>query len=153
MNFRKNNSRRRKNLPGIDITALVDVVFLLLIFLVVTTQFKDQRKMDRYAISVPLPRAGQHAVVTEKGVPVIVVDGDGQLIWADPDTAEPRGQVVEETDLVRLLEEFAVRHPQGAIRLQAAKETAYQKVIDVIDQAKRAKVHEVKLETQPLAVP
>ncbi len=153
MNFRRKTKRRRKSVPGIDITALVDVVFLLLIFLVVTTQFKDQRKMDRYAISVPLPRAGQHAVVTEKGVPVVIVDGEGQLVWADPDMAEPQGQIVEKEDLQKLLEDFANRHPQGSIRLQAAKETYYQRVIDVIDQAKRAKVHEVKLETQPRSAP
>jgi len=136
---------RRSGSPG----RRAALVLIVAAFGLVTPQCK----MDRYAVPVTLPRAGEQEIVIEKGVPVVVVDSQGQLIWLAPDTAQPQRQIVDEAELQKRLEEFASRHPHGTIRLQAATETPYKRVVELMDLAKRAKVHEVKLETQPRSAP
>ncbi len=58
--------------PRIDISSLVDVVFLLLIFFVVTTTFAE-----RSVVEVTLPSAEGESQTVESTVPTFVVDAAG----------------------------------------------------------------------------
>ena len=69
MNLRPN----RPEPPDINLTPLIDVVFLLLIFFMVSTTFKDDAR-----IKVQLPEAqGEEVPVDEPQVLEIVIDGTG----------------------------------------------------------------------------
>ena len=67
MNLRPN----RTDSPDINLTPLIDVVFLLLIFFMVSTTFKDDAR-----IKVQLPEAqGEEVSADEPQVLEIVIDG------------------------------------------------------------------------------
>jgi biopolymer transport protein ExbD len=69
MNLRPN----RTEPPDINLTPLIDVVFLLLIFFMVSTTFKDDAR-----IKVQLPEAlGEEVPADEPPVLEIVIDGAG----------------------------------------------------------------------------
>lgn len=69
MNLRPN----RTEPPDINLTPLIDVVFLLLIFFMVSTTFKDDAR-----IKVQLPEAqGEEVPADEPQVLEIVIDGAG----------------------------------------------------------------------------
>ena len=66
---------RTKEEPDISLTSLIDVVFLLLIFFMVSTTFDRQA-----ALKVDLPEASADPVENQDSEPVIVsVDATGQL--------------------------------------------------------------------------
>jgi biopolymer transport protein ExbD len=69
MNLRPN----RTEPPDINLTPLIDVVFLLLIFFMVSTTFKDDAR-----IKVQLPEAqGEEVPAEEPRILEIVIDGAG----------------------------------------------------------------------------
>ncbi|MCK4873957.1 MAG: biopolymer transporter ExbD [Phycisphaerales bacterium] len=74
MRFIPNNARRRK--VGIDITPLIDVVFLLIIFFMTTAQFVKMTQAD-----LDLPKqAGDEEVTDERSELVINISQDGMYI-------------------------------------------------------------------------
>ena len=134
MRFRSDRRRRRLE-STIDITSLVDVVFLLLIFLLVTTTFKRQE--HAFPIELPTSSVEQVTVTTDKTT--IFVDREGSLrllvVPADaapgaalPDVSEPIGHA----ELKVKLASMYARHPDISIGIRAEKETSYQKMIDIV---------------------
>ncbi|HAT49437.1 MAG: biopolymer transporter ExbD [Nitrospirae bacterium] len=117
--------RRVDRSLSLDITPLVDVVFLLLIFFMVTTSFSSQQLMD---INAPMARTGKvaegelertHITVDKKGN--YAIDGESvepsvfrqrllrvtggqseRLIAVEADQATPHGAVVFALDEARL---------------------------------------------------
>ena len=70
---------RTKEEPTVDLTSLIDVVFLLLLFFMVSTTFERQAVMK-----VELPEAS--AVEDRADIPdglELVIDGDGQMYLND----------------------------------------------------------------------
>jgi biopolymer transport protein ExbD len=74
--------------PDINLTSLIDVVFLLLIFFMVTTTFERQSR-----IHIDLPEASTDPVAQEEKPMEIIVDaqgryyiGDQQVINSEPKT-------------------------------------------------------------------
>jgi len=75
MNLRPNRSEP----PDINLTPLIDVVFLLLIFFMVSTTFREDAR-----IKVQLPEAqGEEVPVEEPRVLVITIDGAGTFYVND----------------------------------------------------------------------
>lgn len=68
---------RQKRRPAINITPLIDVMFLLLIFFMVSSTFKEQLGID-----ITLPQAGA-SESQEASVHEIVVDKDGVYYFHD----------------------------------------------------------------------
>lgn len=66
---------RKDDSPDINLTPLIDVVFLLLIFFMVSTTFKDDAR-----IQVQLPEAqGEEAPAEEPKVLEVIIDRDGRF--------------------------------------------------------------------------
>ena len=137
MNFRRRNGRGRLA-TTIDITSLVDVVFLLLIFLLVTTTFKR----EDHALSIELPTAGveQVAATGDKTTVVVSREGQLQLVRASPDYEGEPGQAidVDRDELLTRLEALYDRDPEAPIAIRAARDTRYQAMIDVVAIIERA---------------
>ena len=74
MNLRK----FRKHELSINLTPLIDVVFLLLIFFMVTTTFRDESQ-----IKIDLPQATKEPVEGVSETLTIVVDRDGRYFVND----------------------------------------------------------------------
>jgi biopolymer transport protein ExbD len=67
---------RRRSPPTLDLTSLIDVVFILLLFFVVTTTFQQEREEG---LPVDLPRSSQGVAIPEGEDVRIAVAADGSI--------------------------------------------------------------------------
>lgn len=118
-------SIRESEDPEINLTPLIDVVFLMLVFFVVTTTFTD-----REALKVTLPRAQSGAPVQSPPVE-IVINADGDL--------RIDGSVIGNTAtaLRRALASARAERTAAADRLliRADRAVPHGRVLRVMDQA------------------
>ena len=119
----------------LDITPLVDCVFLLLIFFMVTTVFSSTP-----GLRVDLPKAAQSDMPPEKDLN-IVVSKDGEL--------ELNGIPVTIEELPRALEEARSTYRSKVLIIKADKKTFHEVVVDVMDAAKGVGIDELAIATEP----
>lgn len=112
--------------PEVQIAPLIDVVFLLLIFYAVTTQFvTDQR------LKLELPKAKTAEDVgsgREDRPPVVTIARDGS-IWID-------NQEVASDDLESRLADLVKRRPEQTLILKGDEGADYGVVVHVLDTAR-----------------
>lgn len=119
--------------PEINMSPLVDVVFLLLIFFMVTTVFPDKE-----GIIIEKPES-EHAVsLTDKNI-VVKIDLSGKVYIHD--------KPVTIKDLKRLLKHKIDVNHDLAVIIQADKQTKTEALIKVIDAAKTSGVKQLGLAT------
>ncbi len=70
---------RRRHEVTVDITPMIDVVFLLIIFFMTTAQFA---RMTRADVELPVEKGEQRELPEEAGI-VINITRDGELIVSD----------------------------------------------------------------------
>lgn len=124
------NLRPRKPAePEINLTPLIDVVFLLLIFFMVSTTF-DQRSELR----IQLPESSNDTPVAEVDEPIeITVDADGNLYLNQE--ALVNNRVIT---LVRAIEAYAAGRKDLPVIINADGMAPYQSVIKAMDAAGQA---------------
>jgi len=137
MNFRK-GLRLRQVSPAMDITPLVDVVFILLIFLLVSTTFKSQE----HAFSILLPVGDQKTRVARVKRPTVFVTRLGRYILFAPDDAVTQPQAGSEEltleELSHALNELVEkRGTRTAVSVRGDARTSYQKILDVVNECHR----------------
>ena len=117
-----------------NLTPLIDCVFLLLIFFMVTTVFKQP-----YSLKVELPEADQAQVVEEKKL-VATITADGRM--------EINRQQVNMRDLEQVL----LREKEGTRSLtlvvRTDKETKHKHLLDLFEIAKRVGLEKIPLATE-----
>ena len=122
---------------ALDITPLVDVVFLLLIFLLITTTFRKHEQS--FPITLPTSSVEQLTVTTDKTT--IFITGDGKLhlllVSADSDAAAETSGLgealaVTEEELAAELAALKRRRPDAPIAIRGEKTASYQRMIDVV---------------------
>jgi biopolymer transport protein ExbD len=116
---------------GIDLTPMLDVVFIMLIFFIVTSSF-----IRESGVEVQRPQA-ETANPQDKGNILIAVTADGQ-IWMDK-------QAVDIRSVRAHVERMRVDQPEGAVVVQADKDARTGLVVQVMDQARLAGVQDVAL--------
>ena len=135
-----------------DITPLVDVVFLLIIFLLLTTTFKKRE----YAFSLDLPTASEKEVLVRTEHNTVYVTQEGKFYYlqveaddAAPETTDdalPAGVApTDEKGLEARLRALVEKDPDVELSIKAQNETAYQHVVDVLNVARRAGLQRVIL--------
>ncbi|MFT7581094.1 MAG: biopolymer transport protein ExbD [Myxococcota bacterium] len=136
MNFRGARSRSRRAEATIEITSLIDVVFLLLIFLLVTTTFKKHE----YAFVIELPTSSneQVTVSTDKTTVFVTQDGDlfllevgGDSAGLDPPSLDKSSALTAEALEARLAQ-LKADNPDASIAVRGEKATSYQSFMGVI---------------------
>ncbi len=123
---------------------MIDVVFLLLIFLLVSTQFKKQR----HAFKVPLPKAGAVEVVVQPKVPVVIVNSDESFVFLHADMPEGSAEPIGKEELKKQLEAYAQSNEEVSLRVRCDKAAEYQAVMDALDIAKKSGIANVFLEAE-----
>lgn len=115
------NLRNRKRADYmVDMTPLVDVVFLMLIFFMVSTSFK----MDS-TLKLELPTSQSKAQETDQQEVVISVNSNGQLYVQD----EP----VEDADLRRRILNISKGDPNMRVVLRADANARHHRVVFILD--------------------
>ncbi len=119
----------------LDITPLVDCVFLLLIFFMVTTVFSTTP-----GLRVDLPKAAESDMPPEKDLN-IVISKEGEM--------ELNGIPVTMEELPRALEEARSTYRSKVLIIKADKKTFHEAVVDVMDAAKGVGIDELAIATEP----
>jgi len=116
---------------GIDLTPMLDVVFIMLIFFIVTSTF-----IRESGVEVQRPQA-ESASPQDKGNILIAITGNGE-IWMDK-------QQIDIRSVRAHVERMRVDQPDGAVVVQADEEARTGLVVQVMDQARLAGVTDVAL--------
>lgn len=134
MNFRK---RQRARPQGLQMTALMDVIFLLLCFFVTTSVFSQWES----EIAIALPSA-KSATVPGRMPGEIILNVSSQGV------VTINGQVLTLEDLTSRLSRLAKLYPGQPVVIRADKETSYESLVAVIDACRTADVWNFSLATK-----
>lgn len=118
----------------INITPMLDVVFIMLIFFIVTASFVKETGID-----VNRPDA-QTAVPKEKANILIAIGPNGD-IWIDRRRIDIRAVRAN-------IERLKAENPQGSVVIQADKKAVTETLIAVMDAARQAGVYNVSIAAQ-----
>lgn len=132
---------KRRERADINLTPLIDVVFLLLIFFMVSTTFKDDARLR-----VQLPEArGEPAPAAESGMVRVLIDAEGYFRVDDLAVVDRRPETLRVA-----LQGAAAALEAPAVLIQADARTPHQAVMTVLDAAARAGLARVAFAaTQP----
>ena len=121
---------------SIELTPMIDMVFLLLIFfLVATTYHQTEREMQ-----IALPAASSAAPISAMLQELIVnVDVDGKIIVG--------GRDVEPETLRSMVTEAVKVNPEQKVTVRGDRRTAYANIVTVLDICKGAGIQEPYLDT------
>jgi len=133
MNFKKN----KKDQPSlIDIAPLIDVVFLLLIFFMVSSTF-----ISAPGIKIDLPEATSKEIVHQKEDVTIVMRFNNEIIL--------NRKLVTMDELKVGLEETAKKDTKALVIIQADAGVSHGKVVQVMDLARAAGLNQLAIATKP----
>lgn len=121
MKFRKESLNANNS---INITPLIDIVFILLIFFAVTTSF-----ITASTIKVNLPKAKGEATEQNKNIRVSI-DSSG-VIFLD-------GKPIQDSELKGRLDIMKTTSPDALVIIEADEKSLHGKVVFVIDNARAA---------------
>jgi biopolymer transport protein ExbD len=128
-----------------DMTPMVDIAFLLLIFYMVTTVFSMPQAME---INLPPEEEKQEVEVAESNLLTIRIDGENRFFWNTgnpaknlpqvipslknvPDTV---GFVVNADSLRMLLKNLNYENPKLSTLILIRKNARYHSMVDVLDE-------------------
>ncbi len=116
---------------GVDLTPMLDVVFIMLIFFIVTTSFVKESGLD-----VNRPEAAT-AERKERGNILVAISHNDQ-IWIDRQQVDVRA-------IRAHIERMHAENPQGSVVIQADKNSRTGLLVEVMDAARLAGVENVSL--------
>ncbi len=116
---------------AVNLTPMIDVVFIMLIFFIVTASFVKESGID-----VNRPNAAT-AERKEKGNILVAISEDNQ-IWIDRRQVDPRA-------LRANIERMHAENPNGAVIIQADEESKNKLLVLVMDAARMAGVKNVSI--------
>ncbi len=119
---------------SVEITPMLDVVFIMLIFFIVTATFVKQA-----GIEINQPQAAT-AVVQERANILIAIDANNR-IWIDRREVDFRA-------LRPNIERLHAENPRGSIVIQADRDSTNEALVQVMDAARRAGVFDIAIAAQ-----
>jgi len=125
--------------PVIELTPVIDIVFLLLIFFLVATTFQQsEREMQ---IALPEAESGGPISVTLREL-VVNIQADGAIIVS--------GRQVSTDDLRTIITEAVQANPEQKVTIRADRDATYDRVVGVLDVCKASGIQEPYLDTVPV---
>lgn len=121
---------------SIELTPIIDMVFLLLIFFLVATTFHQTEREMQIALPVASSTAPISAILQEL---IINVDVEGKIIVA--------GRRVEPDNLRSMVVEAVKVNPEQKVTVRGDRRTAYANIVTVLDICKGSGVQEPYLDT------
>jgi biopolymer transport protein ExbD len=131
----RNSRKTRREDANLELTPLIDVVFLLLIFFLITTTFSKSQEAE---IPISLPEAVSGEQASASGKVVLFITEEGAVELRGDDTLV--GETVAEK-----LADLHGRQPDADVVLKGDKGASHGKVIEVLDQLKQTGFKKVNL--------
>ncbi len=125
----------KKRERGVEIpsASLSDIVFLLLIFFLVTTAIDTEKGLD-----LVLPPPGDIEIeIHKKNICNLLVDASGQILLDN--------ELVDIKDIARIVKDKIFENQLLVVSLKTVKETKFQDYIKVLDQLKKAKAKRISI--------
>lgn len=129
MNFRASSARARRNATVVDITALVDVVFQLLIFFLLTSSYVSQQSRQAPQVPVELPESSLEAQQQPNDDFVIAIDDGGRIFIG-------ANELVSIEELSVRLAEAADENPNTVVLIRGDQTVPYGRVAQVMAMAR-----------------
>jgi len=130
------DQEQQKPPVSIELTPLIDMVFLLLIFFLVATTFRQEER----EMQIALPFASSSAPISTMLRELIInVDAEGTVIVA--------GRQLDDAGLQSLVTEAVAGNPEQKVTVRGDRATAYAHVVRVLDVCKTSGIQEPYLDT------
>lgn len=133
MKFNLNQEDR----ADVSITPLIDVVFLLLIFFMVTTTFDENT-----SLRIDLPRADTAVKVQEKKNLEVIIDQDGQYYMDGKVLLDKQSRTLK-IALGKMLDQYQ----SEKIIIRADAKAPHQSVVSVMDAAGKLGITQISIAT------
>ena len=132
-----NLRRSREEEPEVNLTPLIDVVFILLIFFMVSTTFQKETKID-----IELPEAAADPMEQQDEVLELIIDADGNYYIGD-------NQVIktEIGTLKKAIQNFLGDRTEIPVTIRADRNTPYEAVVRAMDATAQLGLHQMSLAT------
>ena len=122
--------------PAIDMTPIIDMVFLLLIFFLVATTFHQTEREMKIALPVAKSDLPVSSLLREL---VINVDAEGRIIMG--------GRTVQADELQAQVAEAVRRNAEQKVTVRGDRKTAYANIVQVLDICKTGGIQQPYLDT------
>ena len=125
--------KRKKTSQEIPTSALPDIVFLLLIFFLVTTTIDAEKGLD---LVLP-PAQSEQLKMAPENIVNLLINAAGNVAIDN--------QIVEIRDITRIIKERLQANPILVVSVKTDKLTKYDVYLDVIDKLKKAEAKRISL--------
>jgi biopolymer transport protein ExbD len=132
---RRRHSEEMASEADINITPLLDIVFIMLIFFVVTTSFIKEAGIEVNRPTAQTSERKEHASI------LIAITPSGE-IWIDR-------RVVDIRSVRAAIERLRAENPEGAVVIQGDREAQIGLLVQVMDQVRKAGVSNVSIAATP----
>ncbi len=129
------NIKTEQDEAEINLTPMLDVVFIMLIFFIVTATFIRETGLD-----VNRPDQDQAQVVQEEGAILVIIDSTDD-IWIDRRVVDPRAVRAN-------VERLHAEDPDRPVVIQAANASSAEKLVTVMDAARQANVFNISIASE-----
>jgi biopolymer transport protein ExbD len=130
----RNNAKPEEEAQAIDLTPMLDVVFIMLIFFIVTASF-----IKEAGVEVNRPEATQW--VEKKSASILIAVTDKNEIWVDKNRIDVRG-------VRTAIEKLLAENPKGTVVIQADSEAQVETIVEITNAAREAGVENVAVSTK-----
>jgi biopolymer transport protein ExbD len=125
--------KRKKTSQDIPTAALPDIIFLLLIFFLVTTTIDAEKGLD---LVLP-PAQSEELEMSKKNIANLLINAAGNVAIDN--------EIVEIRDITRIIKERIQENPLLVVSVKTDKLTRYDVYLDVIDKLKKAEAKRISL--------
>ena len=131
--MRKKSSSMEEEENEINLTPMLDVVFIMLIFFIVTATFIKEA-------GIQVERPDTVTADSQDDASILIAISPNDEIWIDRQKRDPRA-------VRSLLERLHAENPKGSIVIQADEESTHATLVIVMEAAKGAGVKNVSIAT------
>jgi biopolymer transport protein ExbD len=123
--------QRPRDEADLDITPMLDIVFIMLIFFIVTTSFVKES-----GIAISTPQASSAS--DQENVNIFIgITAEGE-IWIDRRPVDPRS-------VRAIVARLHAEKPQGSVIIQSDEASTTRVLVDVMDQVRLAGVEKIAI--------
>jgi biopolymer transport protein ExbD len=119
----------------INLTPMLDVVFIMLIFFIVTASFIKEAGLDVNRPDAPVTES------KPENANILVVINANDEIWIDRRLIDPRAVRAN-------IERMHAENPQGSVVIQANKKSTNKMLVQVMDSSRSAGVYNISIADQ-----
>ena len=129
---RKPDNAKTEDDNGIDLTPMLDVVFIMLIFFIVTASFIKEAGIDVNRPDAPMTES------KPEDANILVMINANDEIWIDRRLIDPRAVRAN-------IERMHAENPDGSVVIQANNKSTNKILVEVMDSARLAGVYSISI--------